>query len=186
MDFILHDFSSRVRTALESRISELSTRTRTSRIPRGAWIAPIALLLAIWANQGSREEGRLDWLVSNPPTREVWQNLFARRGFEEIEDSAWREKAFLEMPEAGRKKEFLLVSEDRSTLALRTDGDWIYYSRLRAGRGGQTIKRALWEPLGLSWEAIVGFEALSLPEYRVSAEKTGYSTEWSDPRSLNY
>ena len=80
----------------------------------------------------------------------------------------------------------IFISEDRTIFALRTDGDWLYFGHHRKGNGGQIVKRALWEGIGLGWEAIARFEALELPNLQVSDGNPLKKTVWSDDRSLNY
>lgn len=122
---------------------------------------------------------------ANPPSIESWRGIVGRRGFAPIDDPAWREKAFVEMPDLGRARDSVLVSEDRATLALRTEGDWLYFGLGRSA-GGQTVKRALWERLGIGWEAVARFDRLDLPEFRASGEKPGIKRKWRDVRSLDY
>lgn len=143
-------------------------------------------MLGVWANRGSREEGRLAWLHENPPRLETWRTVLLRRGFTPIDDSAWREKAFAEMPDAGRSRDSALISENHTTFALRTEGDWLYFGLGTKGTGGQTVKRELWERLGLGWEAVARFDGLELPVFQKNAEKRRPNSEWHDRRSLNY
>lgn len=142
-------------------------------------------MLGVWANRGSREEGRIAWLRENPPAPEVWRPLLAARGFGPIEDPAWREKAFAEMPDVGRDRTAALISEDRATFALRTEGDWLYFGLARTdGNGGQTVKRELWERLGLGWAGVARFEALELPTFKTKPKSRALG--WRDSRSLDY
>lgn len=186
MDLSTHGFGDRILKGLQSRIPRLPVRATKTRIPRGAWILPVALILGMWANRGSREEGRLTWLHENPPRLETWRAELFRRGFGPIDDPAWREKAFAEMPDAGRVRDSALISEDHKTVALRTEGDWLYFGLGMRGNGGQTVKRELWEPLGLGWEAVARFGGLDLPVFQRAAEKARQKQEWRDTRSLNY
>lgn len=185
MDRVFHDWRARISQAFESRLPRLSRGARSSRFPREAWLLPVALILGLYANRGSREEGRLSWLRGNPPTVETWRALLNRRGFGAIEDPGWREKAFAEMPDVGRERAAALISEDRATFALRVESDWLYFGLGRSGgAGGATVKRELWEPLGIGWEAVARFDRLDLPTFRgVSPPK---KTEWRDDRSLDY
>jgi hypothetical protein len=143
-------------------------------------------MLGVWANRGSREEGRIAWLSANPPPLATWKSILERRGFGPIDDTGWREKAFAEMPDIGRTKDSALISEDRTTFALRTEGDWLYFGLARNGGGGQTVKRALWEKLGMGWEAVSAFDTLALPEFKKPMDKPKEPTEWRDSRSLDY
>lgn len=186
MDFTLHGLRDRILQARESRIPLLSKWTYPSRLPRGAWIFPLALMLGIWANRGSREEGRLAWLHANPPALETWRAHLLRRGFAPIDDPDWREKAFAEMPDVGRARDSALISVDRATFALRTEGDWSYFKLGGGKAGGAIVRRELWERLGLGWEAVARFDALDLPLFRKPAEKPGNWGEWRDARSLSY
>jgi hypothetical protein len=185
MDLPFHELRDRFFKTLESRIPGLSKNPGKPRIPRGAWIFPIALMLGVWANRGSREEGRLDWLRNNPPAIETWKSVLRHRGFGLIDDPAWREKAFAEMPDIGREGGATLISEDHTTFALRTEGDWLYFGLARNGKGGQTIRRELWERLGLGWEAIARFDGLEFPVFRTAAAPR-IKGPWHDLRSLNY
>lgn len=185
MDRILHDWRARISQALESRLPRLSRGARPARFPREAWLLPLALILGIYANHGSREEGRLAWLKGNPPTLDTWRTVLARRGFGPIEDAGWREKAFAEMPDVGREPAVALVSEDRTIFALRVESDWLYFGLGRSGgTGGATVKRALWERLGLGWEAVARFDRLELPAFR--SPNRPKKAEWRDERSLDY
>jgi hypothetical protein len=143
-------------------------------------------MLGIWANRGSREDGRTSWLRENPPVLEAWRAILVQRGFGPIDDPAWREKAFGEMPDVGRTRDSALISEDRTTFALRTEGDWLYFGLARNGGGGQTVKRELWEPLGIGWEAVAHLDALELPVFKRIDEKPRIREEWRDARSLDY
>lgn len=184
MDLPLHAFRDRLFKAVESRIPRLPKYAGKSRIPRWAWLFPAALILGIWAARGSREEGRLGWLHENPPRVETWRAVLARRGFGPVDDPAWREKAFVEMPDIGRSRDAAVLSEDRTTFALRTEGDWLYFGLARNGGGGQTVKRELWERLGVGWEAVAHFDALDFPDFK--APEKAEKTEWRDVRSLDY
>jgi hypothetical protein len=126
------------------------------------------------------------WLETHPPGIETWKSILFRRGFGPIDDSSWREKAFAEMPDVGRDRNAALLSEDRTTFALRTEGDWIFYGLARNGGGGQNVKRALWEKLGSGWEAVDRFERTALPVFRRPEDHPRISAEWRDPRSLDY
>ncbi len=185
MDRIFHDWRARISQAFESRLPRLPRGTRTARLPREAWLLPLALILGIYANRGSREEGRLAWLKGNPPTLETWRAVLGRRGFGPIEDAGWREKAFVEMPDVGREPAVALISEDRATFALRAESDWLFFGLGRkGGSGGATVKRELWERLGLGWEAVARFDRLELPAFY--GLKTPKKAEWRDDRSLDY
>jgi len=186
MDLTFHGLRDRISKALESRIPRVPKGARPSRIPRGAWIVPVALILAFWANGGSREEGRLAWLKANPPAIETWRSILSRRDFGPIEDPEWREKAFVEMPDLGRARDSALLSEDRTTLALRIEGDWLFFGLARNGQGGPTVKRELWEPLGIGWEAVARFDRAELPHFRKTAENPKNRGDWRDARSLDY
>ena len=186
MDLPFHDVSDRILETFKSGISRLSKRARKSRLPRGVWIFPLALTLGVWANRNSRDEGRMEWLQANPPALETWRAVLLRRGFGPIDDPAWREKAFAEMPDIGRNRDSALISEDHTTFALRTEGDWVYFGLARNGGGGQTVKRELWERLGVGWEAVAHLDALTLPDFKMASDKPRISKEWRDSRSLDY
>lgn len=187
MDHTFHDFRDRLFQGLKRAIPSLPRGNPQSRLPRWAWILPLSLILAFWANQNSREEGKMNWLKVNPPSLTTWQMHLVHRGFSSLEDPAWREKAFAEMPDVGRKTGVALVSENRYTVAIRTDGDWLYFGlgRIAGSAGGQPVPRELWEPLGNGWEAVAHFDALELPSLSSVISKRG-NAEWSDSRSLSY
>jgi hypothetical protein len=187
MDHVLQGFRDRISKNLKFAVSRLSRGTSTSRLPRWAWILPVSIILAIWANQNSREEGKMDWLKKNAPTLQTWQILLKDRSFNLLDDPAWREKAFAEMPDTGRKLGVALISENRYTIAIRTEGDWLYFARGRTpgSTGGQTVARELWENMGTGWEAVSFFERLELPTLPRLPNKRNPG-EWIDSRSLSY
>lgn len=189
MDSTLHRLRDRLLETLRTRIPSLSESTSKLRIPNWAWIVPLGLLLSVWAHHGSQEEGRLGWLITHPPSAESWKEILLRRGFAPIEDPAWREKAYAEMPEASRTKSSAFISEDRHTVALRESGDWIYFElKGTPGKGipGQVVARELWEGLGVGWEAIAAFEKTELPLVRTAKEKVRQAEAWRDSRRLDY
>src|SRR4051812_15728856 len=104
MDISLRRFHPRFLQALTTRFPSLPKNAPKLRIPIWGWALPLAFLLAAWAHHGSQEEGRLSWLTQNFPSLSAWQDVLHRRGFSAIEDPAWREKAYAEMPEASRLK----------------------------------------------------------------------------------
>lgn len=183
---LFNGLRNRLSETFQSRIWKLPKVSFTSRLPRSVWIFPFALLLAVWANQGSREEGRIDWLRTNPPGTDVWRVLLERKGFGAIEDPSWREKAYAEMPEARKGHDSAFLSEDRTTFAIRTDGDWLFYGLGRRGAGGQTVKRSLWEPLGIGWDAVARFSTSEIPQFLDPHKKEDKNTAGNDPRRLDY
>lgn len=189
MDHTLYRLRDRLLETLRTRIPRLPKPTSKLRIPSWAWIVPLGLLLSVWAHKGSQEEGRLGWLTAHPPSAESWKEILVRRGFAPVEDPAWREKAYAEMPEVSRTKSSAFVSEDRHTVALREAGDWIYFELKGApGKGipGQVVARELWEGLGVGWESVAAFEKIELPLVRTAGEKVKHKEAWRDSRSLNY
>jgi hypothetical protein len=111
------------------------------------------------------------------------------RGFEAIEDPEWKEKAYAEMPEASRRNENALVSENHRTIALRANGEWHFFQlggRDGGKAAGAPVKRELWESLGIGWEAVSMFESLELPVTRTEKSERAVPLEWRDPRMLEY
>lgn len=189
MDCGFNVWRTRLREGFAAGLPGLSKRLKETRIPRGFWILPGALILAIWAHRGSLEEGRLDWLRTNPPSVEAWNSLLTTRKFVAVEEPGWREKANGEMPEASRAKASVWVSEDRYTLAIRLDGEWEYFAlggAKNGSGGGEVVRRDLWEPLGIGWEGVAAFTRLELPLIRIHASQAPESREWRDPRGLHY
>lgn len=190
MDQSLHELRDRIFKTLESRIPYLSKRAEKTRIPSWIWPLTIAIGLAVWADHGSREEGRMAWLQANPPRLEAWQAILFEHGFGPIQDPAWREKEFIEMPDLARRKASAMISEDHTVFALRTESDWLYFGLARMdGSGGKSIPRALWEPLGTGWEAFGRFDSLSFPDFSSKPNKSTPKRnleEDADPRRLDY
>lgn len=189
MDHSLHDLRTRVIQTLRTRIPRLSKSAPKLRVPRWAWILPLTLILSIWAHTGSQAEGKLAWLTAHSPTPESWKEILTRRGFAPLEDPAWREKAYAEMPESSRLKASAFISEDRHTVALRVSGDWLYFELKNApGKAalGQVVARELWEGLGLGWEAFAAFETIELPIMRTAGAPTLKAKAWRDSRSVEY
>ncbi len=184
MGHTLHGFFDRLSKSFKHAVPRLPGGGAKARLPRWIWILPISVVLGIWANQGSRAEGRMEWLKKNPPAYETWQLLIQRRGFLLLDDPAWREQAFGEMPDTGRAQGAALISEDRLTVAIRTDGDWQYNGLGRSKNAGQPVARELWVQMGIGWEAVAHFERLELPAFPAIGTKA--RTNWVDSRSLSY
>jgi hypothetical protein len=93
------------------------------------------------------------------------------------------------MPEASRRNENALVTENHRTIALRSSGEWHFF-QLGGTAGGKAsgapVKRELWESLGTGWEAVSVFEVLDLPITRTEKNPQAGPTEWQDPRMLVY
>lgn len=131
----------------------------------------------------------MDWLRENPPSIESWQTLLTHRGYVAVEDPGWREKAHGEMPDAGRNRGSAWISEDRHTVAIRSEGEWLYFALGGAkdgSGGGAVVSRELWEELGIGWEAVTHYMRLELPLIRTRATRRPESREWRDPRGLHY
>ncbi len=188
MDLLTHRARNWFRQTFPARILRLPKASSLSRVPHGLWMAPSALMLAIWAHQGSQEEGRIQWLRDSPPTLETWHTMVKDRGFVPVEDPAWREKAILEMPENSRRRGSGWISEDRYTIAVRADGDWLYFALggPKDGSGGSLVPRELWEDMGLGWEALAKFTQIELPRIRTQASRVPERRAWRDPRSIVY
>ncbi len=189
MGFTLRNVRDRILETLRTRIPSLPKRLKKLRLPRWALLVPAALILAAWAHSGSRSEGKMSWLAANPPSASAWRDLVLRRGFAPLEDPAWREKAYAEMPENSRAKASAYLSEDHHTLAIREAGDWLYYELKNApgiARPGAVVSRELWENLGVGWEAYSAFEAAALPILRTAENPVKKAGPWRDPRSIEY
>jgi hypothetical protein len=146
-------------------------------------------MLAVWAHRSSGEEGRIAWLRANGPSEAAWESFFVSKGFRRIEDPGWKEKAYAQMPEASRKKDSALLSEDRRTAALRLPTEWVFYQLggIAGGRPpGTVVARELWEGLGIGWEAIAALDRTELPLVRTESGPKSGKAEWSDPRSIRY
>jgi hypothetical protein len=127
--------------------------------------------------------------VKNPPSDGAWSAILAHRGFRAVEDPEWKEMAYLEMPEASRKKDSALISEDHRTVALRFPGEWRYFqlggTSIRKAAGA-VVKRELWESLGLGWEAVSNFDGIDLPLVRTPPAGPSLPREWRDSRMIRY
>lgn len=189
MDFSLHRIQHRTLEAFQSRVPGLSAKIAKLRFPFWGWATPLIFLLAFLAHQGSQQEGRIEWLVNHPPTAESWQVFLARKGYGPVEDPDWKEKAYAEMPEASRLKTSAYLSENRSVIAVRTTGEWVYFRFVGNGNkagGGQIVNRELWEPLGLGWEAVATIDQLELPKLEIAKKSEKRPSEWEDARRLSF
>jgi hypothetical protein len=126
--------------------------------------------------------------MKNPPGDGTWSVILAHRGFRAVEDPEWKEKAYLEMPEASRRKDSALISEDHRTVALRLAGEWRYFQlggTTTRQAAGAVVKRELWEPLGLGWEAVSNLDGIDLPITRMTSHAPA-PREWRDSRMIHY
>lgn len=189
MDLILHRYRNRILEALRTRLPKVPRIAPAIRLPRWGALLPIALILGIWAHRGSSEEGRIAWLRSNAPSDEVWNAVLDRKGFRPVEDPEWKEKAYVEMPEASRKLGSALLSEDLRTIAVRSGGEWRFFQLGRSDSGkayGEVVRRELWMPMGLGWEALSTVDRTEFPKFRTRAKGRNVPSEWEDPRRISY
>jgi hypothetical protein len=127
--------------------------------------------------------------MGNAPHTETWRSLLALKGFSPVEDPDWLEEAYAEMPEVARTKASAFIAENSSAVAFRANGEWLYY-RLAGGKasteGGPVIRRSLWIPLGIGWEAIASLDRIEIPRYESSKDLARSKPAWKDPRSLEF
>lgn len=189
MDFSLRHLRHQLTETFKSGVPVVPEEIKKLRIPFWGWAAPLVFLLALWAHRGSQSEGRIEWLQSHSPSPATWQSILSQKGYGPVEDPDWKEKAYAEMPEASRLKTSAYISENRSMIAVRVVGDWVYFRFGSSGKatvGGQVVNRELWEPLGIGWEAVAKIDELDLPQLAISAKAEIGSSEWRDPRRLDF
>lgn len=130
---------------ISGRVPKIPAKHR--RLIAGAAALVLALTLAIWAHDASREEALRDWERSHPPSPAIWQHALESHGYHGLSDAGAVQRASRKLPMNIDSENAVWMSPDSEWVAVFSPAQQIYCLDCRA-RPPES-----WDFVGAGWSA---------------------------------